>query len=898
MNHVLKYIWANMMTSAMNKKIQYLLYLVALILVIIVFVQIRGYYLFIKSPVAQLPEAFPDNTLAVIGAPDAAGFITTTRASGLSEVLTDAESNSGFEHISAIADSLAAEDETFRDLLENKPFMAGVVPDSAGKPQWLLAFSIGKQSLDKFNRHCKTWASSRGYDFFKVNHAIADFYTFSRAEESLHYFIFKGLLCISENESLLKSSLKSMDNHSSLSNDDLFMTLARTSGKNVDASLIIRTSELIGLLLEKNLSESPAVLFHGGWTTLDLTIRKDKLLLNGFTGTPEPLPLLAQETPLPMQMTGIPENTASIYGFLLIDPTKSIETMIGNDTIHTIGFDSVNNSGTKEIFRLREHLDTWMGHYSFKLIDKNKQEIIVIQNKQMDSTASPLIHFVKPIEPGITKITDQKLFKKLFGNMFELKSPVYCLNRPPLLAFSASLSALRNYDKSLNSPGIRDQAASMALLLNNAQEKASFFAMKATQNNVDKVDGWMPWLQKCQLLSFKLSAGEPFMYSSGVLYFEAPRKILAQESPDSATDSITDQPLRTLPPAAVGKETDIAFTPVIIRGERAGESQAAFFGKNSLTINDEKGSIIFEWQSPEPLMGQLYTTNYKQRDRPRYIVIGHNHLFHLSSDGSMLKKTKLPAGIASATGFFDYDRRNDYRIIYQDAGKKIYSITTEGKTLPDWQKPQTEALSMAPVFLRNAGKDYLFFSGKDGHLLITDRRGRERIKIYEGFKKSANAGIFENRTNAKGLFLTAAADGRLAYITDNGVISYSSFGHFGDHPYFEYADFDGDGSMDFMFAGNEKVGIYTRMKKSIGELKIKGGHLGKPFMYASSLGKSWIAVRDSRSGVVYLMNNKGEQIKLNNLRSDTDPIIFNPGGSRQIVMVTSLNNKPVFTTLK
>ncbi|HAH60104.1 MAG TPA: hypothetical protein DCL86_18385, partial [Bacteroidales bacterium] len=160
MRLILNYIWASMKKSAMNKKILYLFYLAALILLIFVFIQIRGYYLFIKSPVAQLPEAFPGNTQMVIGATNAADFIATTRASGLSEVLSPPEIRSGFEQLISTADSLAAEDELFRNLLESKPFMTGFVPDSTGIQQWLLAFSIGKQGPDKFNRHSKVFAQN------------------------------------------------------------------------------------------------------------------------------------------------------------------------------------------------------------------------------------------------------------------------------------------------------------------------------------------------------------------------------------------------------------------------------------------------------------------------------------------------------------------------------------------------------------------------------------------------------------------------------------------------------------------------------------------------------------------------------------------------------------------
>lgn len=898
MSLILNYIWASMKKSTMNKKILYLFYLAALILLIFVFIQIRGYYLFIKSPVAQLPEAFPGNTQMVIGATNAADFIATTRASGLSEVLSPPGIRSGFEQLISTADSLAAEDELFRNLLESKPFMTGFVPDSTGIQQWLLAFSIGKQGPDKFNLHSKVFAQNHSYDFSKINHSIADIYSFCRSDKCVHYYIYKGLLCLSPDEATLRSSLEAMKSKSNLFHDELFITLARTSGKKVDASLIIRSAELIGLFLDKEKTATPANLFTKGWTTLDLTIRKDKLMLNGFTGTPAPVALFAHEMPLPLQMMGIPENITAIYGFLLANPSKVLETIIGSDTIHALGYDLINNTNTKEIFRIGEDLDPWLGKFSFKLSNENHQEIVVIENRQTDSTFSAFNRFTEPVEPGITKITDINLFKRLFGSLYHTHVPVYCLNHPALLAFSSSLPGLRNYAHTLNAPGVRGQATSMATVLNNTQEKANFIAIRTPADNNDKPDDRMSWLKRCQMLSIKISAGEPFMYSSGAIYFEAPKKSLAYMNEQSRTDSIPDLPVITIPAANVGRETAISFTPLVVGSEKAGENRVAFLGRNSLSINDYKGQQIFEWQSPEPLTGQLFATGYTQRDQPRYIVTGENHLFHLSAEGILLKKIKLPAGIASASGFFDYERRKDYRIIYQDAERKIHSITVDGKALPDWQKPQSTSLSMAPEFIRNAGKDYLFFSSRDGNLMITDRRGRERIKIYEGFKKSANAGIYENRTNAKGIFLTATDDGRLAYITDRGVISYSAFGHFGEHPYFEYADFDGDGSMDFMFAGKEKLGVYTRMKKSIAEFTIKGGMLGKPFVYASSLGKGWIAVRDTCTGLVYLINNKGEQLPLGKLRSDTDPIIFNPGGSRQIVMVTSLNNKPVFTLLK
>lgn len=878
----------------MNKKLQYLLYLLGLVLLVFVFIQIRSYYKFIKSPVAQLPEAFPVSTLGVLGAANAADFIETSRASGLAEVLTNPEGGLNFEQFTAFGDSLGAEDDMFRNLLEKSNFMSGFVPDSTGAPGMLFAFNVGKLSPEKFTRHCKAWAKTRGIDFSKTNHPGVDFYTLCKGKTCINYYVHKGLLCLSTDRNLLISSIEALTSKNNLMNDAKFMALAKTSGKKVDASLIIRTPQLISMLLSMKPDDAPADVFSGGWTTFDLTIRKDRLLVNGFTGVEES-PLFSNEIPLPVQITGIQNNTPKIYGFLLGNLVKSIEDRLGVDTIHAVGYDSANNKGSHEIFRFKEHLISWQGNYFFRLTSRKNQDIIVIENKQSDSTAFALSPFLEPQEAGIAKFTDNRLYKELYGNLFDTGIPVYCYNAPPILAFSSSLPALRQYIHSLNDPGVNDESNAVPNLVNNAQEKANFFLMRVpVTDKSNEYNRWNSWLQRCSLVTLKISAGEPYMYSSGAIYFEAPKRTLASLEQVEDTTSAIEQPIET----QAYIPSDLTFAPIVISGSKAGEMLVAFFGKNTLSIHDYSGKQVLEWQSPEPLTGQVFTTGFTQTGQPRYIVIGQHNLYQLSAQGSLLKKLPLPEQAAGPAGFFDYDRKKDYRIVYHDTKGTIYSLNTEGKVLPDWQKPQHGKSSVAPVFIRNASKDYLFFGADDGNLLITDRRGRERIKVYEGFKKSAQAGIYENRTNAKGMFITAAADGRLAYISSNGIISYSSFGHFGDHPYFEYADFDGDGSMDFMFAGKEKLSIYTRMKKSIVALNISGGSLGKPFMYASSLGKSWVAVRDTRSGKVHLMNSKGEQVALNDLRSDTDPVIFNPGGSRQIVLVTSQKSKPVFTPLK
>jgi hypothetical protein len=259
---------------------------------------------------------------------------------------------------------------------------------------------------------------------------------------------------------------------------------------------------------------------------------------------------------------------------------------------------------------------------------------------------------------------------------------------------------------------------------------------------------------------------------------------------------------------------------------------------------------------------------------------------------------KLPGGNAGHAALFDYDRKRDYRLIYPGKDGKIYDITLQGRELPDWNRPALGKLVMKPMFWRTTGKDYLMFVNDEGKLTITDRRGRTRISVPDFFRQSVRAEVFENKTNSKGLFLTASKDGRLAYVTTDGIISYSSFGDFGLNPWFSYTDFDGDNSMDFLFAGKGKIGIYSRMKKEIAAYHRKGAEYGQPFIYAPSSGGQWVAIREKASGDIIFFRSKGKKVSVMKLQSQSDPVIFNPGGRKPEIMVTISKGKPVFTEIK
>jgi hypothetical protein len=88
------------------------------------------------------------------------------------------------------------------------------------------------------------------------------------------------------------------------------------------------------------------------------------------------------------------------------------------------------------------------------------------------------------------------------------------------------------------------------------------------------------------------------------------------------------------------------------------------------------------------------------------------------------------------------------------------------------------------------------------------------------------------------------------------------------------------------------------MKRPLVTFERKKADFGQAFIYQKSSGAIWIALRDKRNGDIFIIRDKNSQPGRYTLKSETDPLIFNPGGRKPEVMVTMSNGKPVFTPVK
>ena len=313
-----------------------------------------------------------------------------------------------------------------------------------------------------------------------------------------------------------------------------------------------------------------------------------------------------------------------------------------------------------------------------------------------------------------------------------------------------------------------------------------------------------------------------------------------------------------------------------------------------MLLIDSEGKKQWDFRGKEPLQTVFYEVDQNKDGRFEYLTCSRNFLYHINANGELQSKpVKLPEPAISNIVVFDYDSKRDYRILYVGADNKIYNITFNGTELPDWQKPLVNGPGNIS-FSRTNGRDYLIYHSGNQYKIF-DRRGKERIKTDNNIAISNNSIIAENKTNSKGIFVTSSKNGELIYLNQTGIVTKSSFGNFSNDPWFIYSDFDSDGSLDFIFTDKNRIAIYNRMKELIAEIP---GTYSKPFLYSASTNDTWLFSRNLKTNEIISLHHRKKAIGINSIHSDTDPVVFNPGGSSKELLLTSLKGKLIFTSLE
>lgn len=901
--------------------------IIVIIAVIVIFIgsAVRSYYIFLKEPVSPVTDALPANTSLLIRTKSVYSLFESVNNSALVDLFD--RKNSGYFDISRFLDTIKQENNKLYELLQSGETVFAFVPDVNNKNRLFVAVSIGKSGLGNLNTRISELVVSQGYQVFKTDKG---YYRIANPVNSVWYYINKGVFAISGDSSVLMNSYNTLESGKTLSTEKEFSKLLSTTGKSVDASILINNQILANTIWPTKAALVSEGTPFNGWSSLDLSIKKGEIALGGFTFTLSDHLFVGQEPVNFDQINDFPPTTAFALSVSLSDQQRYTAHFIKKDTIHVNGYDASINQPTEEIFRPTDHLRAWIGN-TISLIYSNdyfrgasSEQMILITSKNADSAKWFLNPFIDPVNDSLGRLYYTSLCSDLWGNTFRLQGNLWCMITKNYVGISSNRSFLERF---ANSKGMKNKELQQIKDI-SGQSSNIFIYLKPNLvarwlENKDKGTDKLlvDFLGRNKTIGFQYSADKELQYTHAWMLLnpkrnnpvpEVKRKEVLQENTINNSNQAKEKKSSIIPretPLQGDSRTDVesyaeikiksgSYQPQIVSGNKAGNKQIAVLSKKgNISMFDHTGKLKWSFETPEFIDGKLLEADVQKNGKTNYIAIGKKNLYILDQDGRQVKGSpvKLPGTYAGGGVLFDYDKKRDYRFLYIGDDQLIYNLTLKGVELPDWQKPKVSGTGTI-IFHRIAGKDYLIYQYNDEVIKFFDRRGRERIKPDDSFKVSSGTSIFGNETNSKGIFLTVTNKGELVYLNNEGLLSRSTFAKYGTNPWFAYLDFDADGSKDFIFAKNNRIVAYTKLKKVIAENTLKKGNFGIPFIYSASQKDKWIFARNTETDEVIGFNNEGK-LYAHKIESETDPIIFNPGGNLKEIIVTSKNGKLILREL-
>jgi hypothetical protein len=183
-------------------------------------------------------------------------------------------------------------------------------------------------------------------------------------------------------------------------------------------------------------------------------------------------------------------------------------------------------------------------------------------------------------------------------------------------------------------------------------------------------------------------------------------------------------------------------------------------------------------------------------------------------------------------------------------------------------------------------KDYIIVTDLNKNLRIVNRRGERRIKLQGKFKIADHSIFYVNRTNRKGILITTDVTGKLVYISSSGKISYTDFGKFTANHFFLYEDFNGDGSMDFIFVDENRLRVFDRFKKVLFKYDFEHPVTIKPEFFNIGYRKKVLGIVVDREKTIYLFYRKGNVIISNGLVGEIPFTVVNSKNNSEINLIT------------
>lgn len=873
----------------MVKKITYLG-----IAVVVILIAVGFYFLKILDNTRKDPFSFiPENVTMIVQVDQPHSFVQ--KLNDNNEIRKSLEKSTEFKKLNKMFvrfDSIISQNKNLEKLLDGQ-IIACMVYDSAFNEFHYLYL------LPAIDDDPERLAENLGSSF-TVNPSEHYEEIFEVVSQNPDMKLFMGftdnILLVSSQDWLIERSQKGTNPKGHFTTDKSFIQLRKTVGKNTDAKIYFNyryLSALLGKFLrEPNIDFTHDLAHFASWTETDLLLKKDELLLSGFTfaGNGEYLGRVSGDEAFPLKAGNIaPFNTCFLFAKSSSDINKLFQKNHFKKLSSSLNFD------LQKLIDVLGHEITIASNASDPGLFKENTWVILPANDPVKAANYlRLISSNTGIKQGetinghtIRQIRADHFIPDMFGAICQPLNKTWFTVLDDFVVFGNSGESLkkliRYYDggKTLDLNenfmefGENISGTSNLMLYVCTPKMTPFLGEYLNDRGIDLLISNQSVINDFRELSIQFSVQDSMFYTN---IYSKNSKTPVEENFDSWR---------------VELDNKIVSKPFLVKDHTTGRYNVLVFDEESyIYLVRYDGQIAWKKKLDNLPQGDVFEVDYFKNRKIQYLFNTRDFVYLLDRNGEAVSgyPHKINPSATGPISLFDYNNKKEYRIIVPQADKRIYNYTKEWKKVEGWQTPKTPNIITEPVRRLVAGrKDYFIATDIDNNIEIFNRRGNQRLKLRKNPEKARHSDYYINKTNSKGIIITTDKYGRLTYLSTSGDIKYTEFNEFSADHYFLYEDFDANGSVDFIYLEGDQLTIFNRFKKVLFSYRFPSVITVKP-EYFKVGNEGYLGVVDSDNKTIYLFDRKGNLVVSSGLSGENQFVIGSLNNDEELNLISSTGN--------
>ena len=875
----------------------------ALIIAGIVLISIAGVFYYFKKqriPEFDILKIIPNDVAFFIDVNDAKSFLQKfTSDNAIWEELKNIKDINKFDEQLSQLDSIIFADETLKKHFNEKRIIIAGKKQGKSKLNFLYLIDIENLREQNHLKHYLTqWAKQKNHKTSSRNYNNTKLYNIQTdRNKSFTYGFVKGTLVASKSNILVEKAVRSVSVKNSIKDEESFQTIHKTAGKNVIGNVYINypeLSKLIAIIFNNNLKKQATSLSNfAKWSALDINVKKETLLINGFTGgnteKKEMTDIFSNQSPVEQEIASILPANTSAYTTLGISNKELYKKDYKAYLKQTEQIDPYNkkiqatkrNYGFDPEATFYELLDEELGitYLGGNAENPQKKAFIILKTKGKRFAQQKMEPISKAAcsKAGISeykeemkidketkyeafKLPAEALFEGIFGDMFKGISNRHFTFVENFVVFSSSPKMLEKFihsnilNKTLDNDHQYQQFTDYISEKSNFHFYSNMFRSprligsyfnknieKGIQENIEQI-------RKFQAIAYQIMGNGDMTYNNIFIKY---------------IPTIDKEPQTTW---ECHLDTTINMKPALVTNHYTGENEIFIQdNKNKIYLINKVGRILWKKQLNEQIISDIHQVDYYKNGKKQMLFNTKNKIHLIDRNGNYVERypVNLPSPAVTGASVFDYSDNKNYRIFVPCENRKVYDYNIEGKILEGWQFGKTDTRVTTPVqHFRVKTKDYIVLADQN-RVYILNRRGHVRVEPEKQIAKSEHNRFYLNHgdTIQNANIVTTDKQGEVHHFYFDGEVKSVNYNEYSEEHFFMHEDINSDGSKDMIFLDSKQIDVFEESGNKLFDHKFKNSIQHEPIYFHFSYNDRKIGVVSKKANKIYLFNSNGETYK-------------------------------------